>query len=1258
MGNAKAWIRSGSVGLACLLVLLGLLSVAHGQGAAAGIKGTVADASGGVLPKANVVAENAEKGIRRSAVTNSDGGYLLTGLPPGTYNVRAELPGFGTEIKEGLVVTVGQTAILEFSLQVASVKETVEVSAETPTVDTERSSQSNTLTEVMIKDLPIDRRDYLTFSLLAPGVSNSTRMADDSDYRVKQFSSSGLSFYGSNGRGNSVTVDGGEANDDEGGVRLTLGQDAVQEFQINRSNYGADMGGASGATINIVSKSGTDNLHGSAFGFFRNSAMDARDPFAFSPALAPDPTFSNFNTDSAGKPIKNSLSRQQYGGAIGFPIVKNKTFLFASFEGLRQNSQNSVPLLTDSSIFAGPSVLGGTLPALPPSDPRLAQQQILQQLYYVPNTTTLNMTPVPCINNPDGTPGQPIAAFSCANLLQEYLSVNPNFGFGPSALQNQLVEGFLVNQLENNGGVFAYDTRQYLASARLDHRVSEKDQISLRYNYGHALEESPDVQSLTGYSRGSSIKGYNHTLLFSWFHLFSANTENEVRAQGSYNHINVIPNEPAEVGLDIFGLANLGTNIFLPNYEMLRRYEFTDNLTLTKGHHTFRLGGEELLRGNHTQTDVFLPGRFEVGPITGGVLSPCFYPTFSGLNSCGINTTGANLSSLQAFSLAYPTIFEDGFGNPVYSKTRPFTAAYWQDTWALKSNFTLTYGIRYELDTQYLPLRTPWHNFAPRVSFAWDPFSNHKTVIRGGYGVFYGQIYDSIPGVDFALGVLNKNRTAVENTSPYVPSYPGSQVNNLLATCGVELPNTGIVQGTSTPTSPCNRQVGIYIDPINESKLLSVFGTRYGNASSQFIFQNLFAMGNPGFSGGANNGGVIGCTTPPAGSYGCITASDLTTASSGLFAPTSNGAVPALSVVFSNQVNYQSPYSQQAEFGIERQLGPGFSVAVSYIYSHTLHLPVAIDTNLQDPGFVSATLANGKTVSYRDWNSKYVVNGVLTAPYDPLFQSTQACGVPNSGPFNCFYSPFIAQNNQYTSEASALYQGGILEIKKQFNKTTALMGNYTYSRAVDTTTDFNSDYGPQDNLDMNLDRSVSNFDQRHKIVITGVLDSPWRGVWSGFEFAPIFNYNSGHPFNLLSGEPTNGDNHPTNGRPIGAPRNSGLGPNYAALDVRLSWHHKVGEKSTLLVTAEGFNIANRTNYGSVNNQVGPLFAIPVDYCDPTTTPACVVPEGGGNGKTTFNVHGIKPGSKLDGGTVSSSTPLAFTSDFPKREIQLGLRYSF
>lgn len=1202
MRSTKVWIRSCGFGFACLLILLGMLTVAHAQGVgvSAGIKGTVTDASGSVMPKATVVAEDAEKGIRRTAVTDSSGEYRFMGLPPATYNVTAELAGFQTQIQKGLVITVGETATLDFHMKVASLRETVEVSAEPPAIDTERSSQADTLTQTYIADLPIDRRDYLTFTLLVPGVSNSTRLADDTSYRVKQTPTSGLSFYGSNGRGNSVTVDGGEANDDEGGVRLTLSQDAVQEFQINRSNYSAEMGGASGATINIVSRSGTDNVHGSLYGFFRNDAMDARDPFAFSSALAPGAPFS---TTAVGDPIKNSLSRQQYGGSIGLPIQKDRTFLYGSFEGLRQNSQNSVPLLTDSSIFAGPTIAGTT--TFSQSDPRYAQQNIIQQLY-------VNNSPsVPCLNTPAGLlfePGQ-----TCAFLLQSAFTVNPNASAIPG-LVNPVLDQFLVNQFENNGGVFPYNTRQYLGSARLDHRFSEKDQTFLRYNYGHDLEESPDVQSLTAYSRGSSIHAYNDTLVGAWFHLFSPTTQNEARAQWSYNHTNVIPNEAAEVGLDLPGFASFGTNIFLPQHEILRRYEFADNLTLTRGHHTMRFGGAELIRGNHTDTAIFLPGRFEFGTLPGALVSYCLLPTAE--NPCGVATSGAAINSLQNAALGLPIFLQDGFGNAAYSRTRPYTALYWQDAWAIASNFTLTYGLRYELDTQYNPLNTPKHNFAPRVSFAWDPFKDHKTVIRGGYGVFYSQIYDVVPGVDLALGVLNKNNTGVEN---YGVSGPGSQIANLIGTCGLYFPAEGVnVPGNGS--SPCTRKIGIYIDPIN--------------VNSPAVFANLFAQGNNG-----TNGGVIGCTTPLPGNYACITPGDLQTASAGVINPTGSGQIPGLSVLFTNEPNYKSAYSQQAEFGIERQVAAGLSVSFSYIYSHTIHLPVAIDTNLQDPGTVSAPLANGSTFTYRDWNAN--------AAFDPLGQTTAKCDPTKGGsPFNCFYNPLIIQNNQYTSAGSALYQGGIVEVKKQFNQGIAIMGSYTFSKAFDTTTDYNSDYGPQDNLNLSGEHSLSNFDQRHKVVVAGVFDSPWKqAILSGFELSPIINYNSGHPFNLLSGEATNGDNHPTNGRPIGAARNTGLGPDYVAFDSRLSWHHKVGERTDLVLTAEGFNIANRTNYASVNNEVSPLFGV--------STLA------GGLGNTTFNVHGIQPGTLLSDGTkVTPSTPLSFTSDFPKRQIQLGVRLTF
>src|SRR6266481_5433963 len=313
--------------LAILLMATGI-ACARGVGASGDIKGTVTDPSGAVLAKATVTATDATKGIKRSDVSDSQGQFQITGLPPSTYNVSAQISGFQTEILKNVVVNIGQSVILGFRLKVSGTTESVEVTTEPPVVEVDKTHQADTITEAYIRDLPINRRDYLTFTLLAPGVTDSTRLAADQDFRVKQTPQSGLSFYGSNGRGNSVTVDGGEFNDDSGGVRLNLSQDAVQEFQINRSNYGADLGGASGASINIVSKTGTNDVHGSLYGFFRNDVFDARDPFAFSQALAPGQTFDPTSPDTHGKNVKNTLSRQQYGGTLGGPIRKDKTFLF------------------------------------------------------------------------------------------------------------------------------------------------------------------------------------------------------------------------------------------------------------------------------------------------------------------------------------------------------------------------------------------------------------------------------------------------------------------------------------------------------------------------------------------------------------------------------------------------------------------------------------------------------------------------------------------------------------------------------------------------------------------------------------------------------------------------------------------------------------------------------------------------------------------------------------------------------------------
>ena len=552
---------------------------------------------------------------------------------------------------------------------------------------------------------------------------------------------------------------------------------------------------------------------------------------------------------------------------------------------------------------------------------------------------------VPCLSGPIGAavaaklglpapnPTTNVPAGTCAAILGGTLTLNP----AASPLS-----AFLVNQFESNGGVFNYNTREYLASGRLDHRFSDNNQLYLSYRYGHDLEENPDVQSLTGFSAGSSTHNYDDNIQLGWYHAFGAKAQNEFRLQWDYNSFNVIPNEPGEVGLQIFGfINNLGTNIFLPNFTITRRTEIADNFTLTRGLHTLRFGGSELLRGNHSESHTYFPGRFVFGSLPGNLLSPCLTTPIA----CQLpSVNSALLNSLQSANFGVPQVFQQGFGNADYpAYTRPYTAAYLQDSWRMASNFTLIYGARYEIDCEYLPLNTYYKDIGPRISFAWDPFKNHKTVIRGGYGMFFGSIDTQIPQVDLSLGVLNKNYSTVENRNNQ--SQVPDQVNNVVGTCGISFGPVTVAPGTGA--SPCLRFITIYVDPITPTPFAPTLQT------APQVFQGLFAQG------------LIQCTTPTAGNAACITPADV--AQFGIFVA-NKGPLSPLTVLFSNPPNYKPPYSQQASIGVEREFAPGFSISLSGIYSHTLRLPVAIDTNLLNAPMSTVTLANGSKVSYRNWN--------------------------------------------------------------------------------------------------------------------------------------------------------------------------------------------------------------------------------------------------------------------------------------------------
>ncbi len=502
-----------------------------------------------------------------------------------------------------------------------------------------------------------------------------------------------------------------------------------------------------------------------------------------------------------------------------------------------------------------------------------------------------------------------------------------------------------------------------------------------------------------------------------------------------------------------------------------------------------------------------------------------------------ISTIGAGegsvawvVNSLQAFKLGLPLAFQQGFGDPTVESINPFYAFYIQDTWNPRPNLTLNFGLRYEFDDRNQPLRDDTNNFAPRFGFSWDPFGDHKTVVRGGYGIYYSPTYYQIDYVVRALGEVDPQGAA----------------------CRSELGGN------------CFRQIA------------QLLVTLASPVSSAAIFQTLLGAGVIG----------PGCTNPSG--EACIGLSDLTTFF-GITLP-QTGPLPPLSVRFSGSDDYVNPYSQQGSFGIERELAPNFSVAVDYIFSRTLKIARAHDTNL------------------------------LPAPIGPrgIPDWSQPCPASPTG--TCFVNPFLLQDNVYESTGRAFYHGFILSVNKRFSDRFSFFANYTFSKAIDEVTDFNSDFQPTDQTDLRGERSLSAFDQRHKFVVASVIDSPWITV------SPIIRANSGRPFNLLAGTDVNNDRHSTTDRPPFIGRNTGRGPDFWTVDLRLSRKFGLGERANVEVLGEAFNLFNRLNFASVNNTVGAAYSGPL------------------------NPSGNK--------SLSPSQPLGFTSAVGPRRFHLGVRLNF
>lgn len=686
-----------------LFVTLFLTIAGLGQagGSTSDIQGRVLDPNGAVVTGATVTLTDSDRGTSRTATTNSQGEYRFLALTPGVYSVRVEATGFSAQVRNAVSVTVGQTLDQVFNMQIGDATATVEITGDPAVIELERTQQSTTINERYIRELPIDRRDYLTFTLLTPGVVDSNALADNSDFRVSQTPQSGISFYGSNGRGNSITVDGAEANDQGGGVRANLSQEAVQEFQVNRSSYNAEFGGASGGVINIIAKTGKNNFYGSAFAYFRNQALDAGDPFAFV-----------LNGNSLTR-IKPDANRQQYGISLGGPFAKDKTFFFGAYEGQRKRESSTVPLLTNLSIF----------------QPTTGQNGILNTL-----AASTDPTPVPCVT------GVAAPRAQCAGILRGLLTADQ-----PT-----------IDLFRNNSGVFPFPSDSHNASFRVDHVPNVSNSFYLSYRFNDREDGNQATRALLGFSRSNNVSVLDHNLIGSWTHVFGSNATNELRIQGNYNTLFVESNDPNGPELNVAGFGFFNRDIFLPSFNFDRRYSISDDFTLDRGNHRMKFGGSFLLRDGFFDSKTFFGGRFGFGTLPGALVSPCFGATTptAPINPClGTASAGTTINALQSLDLGLPQSYQQGFGDPIVGAKLPYYSIYGQDTWKVARGLTLNYGLRYEIDVRRKPLKTSYGNIGPRVGFAYSPNENNRTVIRGGYGIFYAQIPFVI---DYVVQSLNE----------------------------------------------------------------------------------------------------------------------------------------------------------------------------------------------------------------------------------------------------------------------------------------------------------------------------------------------------------------------------------------------------------------------------------------------------------------------------------------------------------------------
>ncbi|MCY4594708.1 MAG: carboxypeptidase regulatory-like domain-containing protein [Bryobacterales bacterium] len=683
--------RSALSGVALgLAVLLACGTTLQAQTNSGSIRGFVYDETMAIIPGVSITAVDENRGVKRNSSASELGEFVFTLVDPGIYSLRFEVENFTPLTVEGLEVRVGETASISAQLAVAVAEDQVVVSAETArsTIEPQRVHQADHIDSVRIQNLPINRRDYLDLALLTPGVVDTNYVANATDRRIVPTPTSGLGIGGTNGRGNTFMIDGLDNVLNTGSVRASISQEAVHEFQVNRNSFSTEQGGAPGGAINIVTKGGTNELHGSLFGVVRNRRFQARNYF---------------------DPGKGAYTRAQSGASAGGPIERNKTFLYSAYERLDRHESIIVPLLSDRSF----------LTSLPSS-----QQQLINVL---------------------GAAGPP--------------QFRPLINQLAGALVPANYPG-IVSRFDRNSGVFPFSEERQQFLARVDHTVRDGHNLFFRGNATLRSNQNTSFGALTAFDRGHNSEAKDYSLVLGDTYVISPQWVSETRFGFGYHDEGSYPVDPHGPGIDINGFGNFGRDFILPARVVERVYQVRQNFMRISGRQTLKFGADVNPLRDWVRSETFMGGRFVFGEAVplGSIIDNAAGPGTSQLLKGLLAQAGAGalagavdapISSLQAFALGLPTIYQQGFGDPYWLGWTNRINFFVEDAIRVTPKFMLTLGIRHELE---LKTRFPrdYNNIGPRAGFAWSPDS--KTVVRGGFGFFYARIDGQTVYVNDLLG--------------------------------------------------------------------------------------------------------------------------------------------------------------------------------------------------------------------------------------------------------------------------------------------------------------------------------------------------------------------------------------------------------------------------------------------------------------------------------------------------------------------------